>query len=308
MNERYTHSLSRLLRRFMFGATLLLAVACSRSAAASDPVARIGGTDVSSEELRAYVESLDLQEQAALARDPALLTQTVRAYLARQAVLREAAAKKWDQQPAIKAQLERVREQALVELYLQAASRPVDGYPSDAQVQAAYDANKSLFQIPRQFRVAQVFVAVPQGADHETQEKARKRIDEAAKKVKQKPAEFAEVARSTSDEKDAGQRGGEIGWLAEAQVVPGIRATVTGLAKDAVSEPVRLDDGWHLIKLLDTRPASVRPLVEVREKLVAELRAEQAKANRQAYLSKLLEQNPPAINELALSRLLAKAK
>jgi peptidylprolyl isomerase len=291
-----------------FGATVLLAVACSRSAAAADAVARIGGTDVSTEELRSYIASLDPQEQAALAKDPALLTQTVRAYLTRQAVLREAGAKKWDQQLTVKAQLERVREQALVELYLQTVSRPADGYPTDAQVQAAYDANKSLFQIPRQFRVAQIFAAAAQGADQESQEKARKRIEEAAKKVKQKPAEFADVARGASDEKDAAQRGGEIGWLTEAQIVPGIRATVTGLAKEAISEPVRLDDGWHLIKLLDTRPASVRPLAEVREKLVAQLRAEQAKANRQAYLAKLLEQNPPAINELALARLLAKAR
>jgi peptidylprolyl isomerase len=40
--------------------------------------------------------------------------------------------------------------------------------------------------------------------------------------------------------------------------------------------------------------------------LSARLRAERAKANRQAYLAKLLDQNPPAVNELVLAGVLAK--
>jgi len=91
-------------------------------------------------------------------------------------------------------------------------------------------------------------------------------------------------------------------------MVPGIRGPVTVLAKDGISEPIRLDDGWHLIKLLEVRAASTRPLAEVRESIASQLRADRTRANRQAYLSKLLEQNPPTINELALPKVLAKAK
>jgi len=287
---------------------LLLGAACSPSTAAADVVARIGGADITSEELRAYVETLNAQEQAAVAKDPALLSQVVRAYLARQAVLREARAKKWDQEPSVKAQLDRVRDQAITELYLQSVSKPPDGYPKEAEVQAAYDANKRAFDVPRQFRVAQIFVAAARGADKDAEEKARKRIDEVTRKLKQKGADFAAVARSDSDEKEAAQRGGEIGLLTEAQMVPGIRAVVSGLAKDAVSDPIRLDDGWHVVKVLDTKPASTRPLSEVRDARVAQMRAERAQANRQAYLAKLLEQSPPAINELALSKVLSKSK
>lgn len=287
--------------------TFLLAAACSPSAAAAEVVARIGVSEVTSEELRAYVETLGAQEQAAVAKDPALLSQVVRAYLARQAVLREARSKKWDQEPSVKAQLDRVRDQAMTELYLQSVSKPADGYPSDAEVQSAYDSNKRAFDVPRQYRVAQIFVAA-KGLDKAAEEQARKRIDEITRKLRQKGADFATVARADSDEKEVGQRGGDIGWLIEAQMVPGIRAEVSGLAKDAVSDPIRLDDGWHVVKVLETKPASTRPLAEVRDAIVAQMRAERAQANRQAYLAKLLEQSPPAINELALSKVLAKAK
>jgi peptidylprolyl isomerase len=284
----------------------ILVLILAFSAQAAEVVGKIGGTEVTTTELRAYVETLPASDQAALAKDPSLLSQVVRTYLARQAVRKEAQLKKFDQQPAVKAQLDRVRDEAVTELYLLSVSRPPDGYPSDAEVQAAYDGNRKAFEVPKQYQLAQIFVAAPRG-DREAEERGKKKLDEVQRRLKQK-ADFASVARELSEEKDAAQRGGEIGWLAEEQMVPGIRTTAVALAKGAVSEPVRLDDGWHVLKVLDTRPPSVRPLAEVRETLVAQLRAERARANRQAYLAKLLEQNPPAINELTLPKVVAKAK
>lgn len=301
----------RVPRAALAAAALLTAMSSAGEAASGqDPevIGRMSGIDVSSDEIRAYLQTLGAQDRAALAKDPAALSQVVRAYLARRAVLKEAVAKKWDQQPTIKAQLDRAREQALIELYLDSVSHPPDGFPTDAEVKAAYDANKAAFEVPRQFRLAQIYLVAPKEADKETGAKARTRLDEVVRKLKQKGADFAAVARAESDDKQSGQQGGEIGWLIENQMVPGIRSAVGVLAKDGISEPIRLDDGWHLIKLLETKPASIRPLAEVRESIVVQLRAERARANRQAYLTKLLEQNPPTINELALPKVLATAK
>jgi peptidylprolyl isomerase len=280
-------------------AVLLILAACTRALAA-EVVARMGHIEVTVDDLRAYVETLGEQERAALIRDPALLGQVVRTYLARQAVVREATARKWDQSKAVKAKLERVREQALSDLYLESVARPPDGYPSEAELQAAYDANRASFAVPRQFRVAQIFIAAGKGADE-----GRRRADEVARKARAKDADFAALARAESDEKGAAQAGGEIGWLTEEMMVPGIRASVAALAKDQVSEPVRLDDGWHVLKLLDAKPPSTRALPEVRDALSARLRAERAQAVRREYLARLLEGTPPAVNELALGRVLS---
>jgi len=290
---------------------LLLAAALAGASprpAVAEVVARAGATELGSEELRGYLEALEPADQAALAKDPALLAQVVRTHLARQAVVREAQAKKWDQRPEVKAQLERVRERALGELYLLALSKPPDGYPGEAELQAAYDANRQAFEVPAQLRLAQVFLALPRGADKVQEEQVRKRLDEVKRLLAAKGADFAAIARAHSDEKEGAARGGEIGWLGEAQLVPAMRPVVAALAKDGVSEPVRLDDGWHVTKLLDQRKASVRPLAEVREALVARLRADRLQANRQAVLAKLLEQSPPVLNELALQKLVAKGR
>lgn len=273
--------------------------------AGGDVIARVGGTNVTLNEVRAYLEQLGPREQAALARDPRLLSQTVRTMLANRLVLKEALAKNWDQQPAVAAQLERVRQEAIIETYLRSLSVPAAGFPSDAEVENVYESNKSSFLVPRQFHLAQIVIAVAQGADKDAEDKARHKLEEVQKKLKAPGADFAKVATVESDERESATVGGDLGWLVETQIRPEIRSQVIGLATSAVSEPVRLEDGWHVLRLIDTKAASTRSLAEVREQLVQRLREERAAANRRAYLGKLIEQAPPAINELALSKLLA---
>ncbi len=80
-----------------------------------------------------------------------------------------------------------------------------------------------------------------------------------------------------------------------------------GFAKGAVSEPIRLDDGWHILKLIDTKASYTRTLPEVRDQFVAQMRAERAAVLRRTYLAELLKQNPSAINEIALSKVFGEA-
>jgi parvulin-like peptidyl-prolyl isomerase len=272
--------------------------------AGGEVVARVAGRDVSAAEVRGFLAGLSPEQRAALARDPALLSQTLRLMLANQLILKEALEKKWDEQPAVAAQLERLRENAIAETYLQAVSAPPNDYPSDEDVQKAYDANKSAFIVPRQFRLAQIFVALPAGADKSTEDKVRKKLAEVQSRLKQPKADFAAVAKQYSDQPDAAENGGDLGWVAETQIRPEIKAQIMGLTNNMVSDVVQLSDGFHIVKLIETKPAETRSLAEVRPVLVQRLRAQRAEFLRRSYLARALEQNPPAINELALAKVL----
>jgi parvulin-like peptidyl-prolyl isomerase len=267
-------------------------------------VARVGESDVTAEEVRAALASLDSRQQAAVARDPALLSQTVRAILANRLVLKEALAKKWEQQPAVAAQLARARDNQIAETYLQSLTAPPESYPSEADIKSVYDANATAFLVPRRFQLAQIVVAVAKDADKTAEDAARKKLDDLLKKAKQPGADFAALARSGSDDAATAERDGEIGWVAEPDLRPEIRSQVIGLAKAAITEPVRLDDGWHILKMLDTEASHTRPLAEVRDALVQRIRTERAEANRRAYIAELFKQTPPVVNEIALSKLL----
>jgi len=270
----------------------------------TEVVARVGTSDVTADDIRSVVAGLDDRQRAALARDPALLSQTVRLVLANRLVLKEARSKKWDEQPAVVAQVERARDNTIVESYLRSVVTLPDGFPSEAEIKVVYEANATAFLVPRQFQLAQIVIAVPKDADKAAEDKARKRLDEVQKKLTQPGANVAALAKGESGVADTAEKGGEIGWLTEAQLRPEIRSQIVGLAKGAVTDPVRLDDGWHILKLLDTKAAQTRPMSEVRDALVERMRAERLEAGRRAYIAELLKQTPPVVNEIALSKLL----
>lgn len=278
----------------------LLPAVVSSPAGAADVVARVGGTDVTTDDVRAYLDTLPEADQAVLAKTPSALSQVVRQYLARQQVLKEARDKKFDQQADTKVKLGQVRDAALLELYLQSVAQVPDSFPSDADLHAAYDANKTAFVAPRQYKLAQIFVAAPSGVRDSA------KLDDVRKKLDARRPDFAAIAREFSDA--GADKGGDLGWLPETQIVPEIRQVVAGLVKDGISDPLRLDDGWHILKLVDTKPAETLPLSEVKDLLKERLRQSRAQQLRQAYLAKLMQQHPPAINELVLSKLTVKSK
>jgi parvulin-like peptidyl-prolyl isomerase len=187
---------------------------------------------------------------------------------------------------------------------LASVSQPPAGYPSDAELKAAYDANKAALLVPRQYRLAQIFIAVPKAADKTDNDKEK--LDGLRKDLHPKEADFAAIARAQSEESQSAAKGGEIGWLTENQIQPEIRLQVTSLAKGTVSEPIRLADGWHILKVLDIKDPYTPTLDEIRPQFIERLRAERARALSQDYVARLLQQTPVSINELGLEKLLNK--
>ena len=135
------------------------------SVKAAEVIARVGTSEITAEEVRAAIALMDPRQQTALARDPALLSQTVRALLTNRLVLKEAMSKKWEQQPAVTAQLARARESLVVESFLQSLTMPPENFPSDAEVKAVYESNQTAFVVPRRFQLAQIVIMVPKDAE-----------------------------------------------------------------------------------------------------------------------------------------------
>ena len=86
-------------------------------------------------------------------------------------------------------------------------------------------------------------------------------------------------------------------------MVPEIRRAVTGMNKAEVSPPVKSAAGWHLIKLLDKRPAAARPLADIRANLIVAMRNRKSQDMERAYLEALSIKLPPSINQIELGKL-----
>jgi parvulin-like peptidyl-prolyl isomerase len=298
----YPIMLRRLLHTFL--APLILAAPMAR--AADDVIARVGDQEIKAAQVTPYLDNLSESDRAALLKNPAALSQAVRTLILQQILLKEAIATGWDKTPEVAEQLDRLRQGAIAETYLQSIAKVPEGYPSEDDIKTVYEARKSELQVPTQIRLAQIFIAAPKDAPKDAQDKAKARIEDVAKAVK--AGDFAAVARDKSEERETASRGGEVGWLAETQIQPEIRSKVISLSKGSVTEPIRLGDGWYVVKVLEVKEAHTATLDEVKDQLVKLLRTERARANREAYLAKLQQQSPIALDELGLSKLLGNKK
>lgn len=274
------------------------------SHAESPVIAQVGDSEVRAEDIKPLLEKLPMKDQLTLAHDPAQLNELVRSFIVQQLVYKEAAAKKWEQQPQVAAQLERLRQQAVTQTYLQSLATPPADYPSQSDLQAAYDTLKknNALQVPKQYHLSQIYIADPKGADKALDEKAQSKLDAVQKALKS--ADFAALAKTQSDEAASAARGGDLGWLAENQIQPEIKERVIALSKGGITEVIRTADGYHIIKLVESKDSYTASLDEVKGLLTNELRKQRAQAISKAYLAQLLKQNPITLNEIAVSKLI----
>jgi len=263
-------------------------------ASSSPVVAKVGDLEITGSDIQEALAELDAAQEAALVKEPAALGQFVRALLIQRLVLQQALAEKWDQQPAVISKLVRARETTLAESFLQNVSKPDAAYPSDAEVAAAYEANKASLLMPRSYHLAQIYIAT---------DKAK--LEATVDQLKAKDADFGAIARTASEEPTSAAQGGEIGWLTEDRIQPEIRAKLPDLTVGIVSDPIKLNDGWHILKVLDVREPRTPTLPEIRENLVASLKTERARLKRQEFIAAMLKEHPPAINEIELSKILS---
>lgn len=128
----------------------------------------------------------------------------------------------------------------------------------EADVQATYDKDYADVDHAPEFNASHILV--------ETEEEAI-----AVQKELADGAEFAAVAREKSTG-PSGPNGGQLGWFGKGAMVPEFEAAVMTLEIEAVSEPIKTQFGWHVIKLNEKRIQDVPTLDEVREEVELQIR------------------------------------
>lgn len=285
------------------GFSMLVASLAQEGAGSDEVLGTVGKLEVKVSDLRQHLDSLGDAEREALAKEPTAFSQYVRALLVQRLVLEEAIAREWDKSAVVAERMRVLREGVVANTWLESVGEPPADYPTEADVKVAYEANRDTFLEPKAWQLAQIFVSsAPAESNVAADPEAKvKRIAEALKKD---PASFATLAAKESEEPVSAAKQGEIGWLPEPRIHPDIRTVLPGLPLGAISEPVRMEDGWHFIKVLDIREARVPTLEQIREPLAERLRAEKARLGTENYLAELLREHPIAINEMVLSKLL----
>ena len=167
------------------------------------------------------------------------------------------AEEKLDQTPEFKTAVETFRNQSLARAAIDASLKDVT--VSDEEAKKFYDEHPDQFTQPERVHVRHVLIS-----DDVTSADAIAKIQADLKAG----VSFDEVAKSRSLCPSAAQ-GGDLGEVSKGQMVPEFEAAAFALKNPGdLSEPVKTQFGWHIIRLEGRTPSSVEPFDTVKPQLV----------------------------------------
>ncbi|MFG6207160.1 SurA N-terminal domain-containing protein [Pseudomonas retamae] len=162
----------------------------------------------------------------------------------------------------------------------------------DEDLEAAYQ--KEIANLSEQRRAAHILIEVN---DKTTEAQAKAKIDEVQARLA-KGEKFEALAKEFSQDPGSANNGGDLGYAGPGVYDPAFEKALYSLGKDQVSEPVRTDFGYHLIKLLGVEAPEVPTLASLKDKLTRELKAAQVE-QRFVEATKQLEDSAFEASDLA---------
>jgi peptidyl-prolyl cis-trans isomerase C len=217
--------------------------------AEDDPVvARVNGTDVHQSDLAMAEEDLggNIPQMTPEAKREYLITFVGDMML----VAKAAEAKKMADSNEFKQKLAYARTKLLMESYLQTEAKAA---VTDAELHKVYDEAVGQMKSEPEVHARHILV--------ETEDEAK-----AVAAELKKGADFAELAKQKSKDPGASD-GGDLGWFTKDQMVPEFSEVAFKLEKGQLSDPVKSQFGWHVIKVEDKRMRQPPEFEKVKDQL-----------------------------------------
>jgi len=169
--------------------------------------------------------------------------------------------------------------------------RELNAAPSDADMKKYYDGHPADFEQPETAHVSHILLLTvdPSSrtplADDQVKAK-RKQIDDLLKRARA-GEDFATLARQYSEDPGSKQNGGELPAFPRGQMVPEFEAAAFAMATNKISDVVTTVYGYHIIKLMEKKPAKKLDYAAVGDNLKDYLTLQKLKELAPAYVAKL---------------------
>lgn len=170
----------------------------------------------------------------------------------RELILQQASKDGLDKGADIEEKLRDLKKRLIVESFLKKKVE-TESQVSDADLQKFYEQNKEKFKTGEQIKASHILV------------KTDKEAKDILAKIKA-GGNFEELAKKNSVDSSAA-KGGDLGWFGKGSMVPVFEKAALALKEGQVSDVVKSDFGFHIIKLTGKRAAGIRPLEEVKDQI-----------------------------------------
>jgi peptidyl-prolyl cis-trans isomerase C len=247
----------------VFSAVFLAASGFARAQApAPDPlIAKVNGVEIHQSDLTIAEEDIGRDMPAS---DEAGKRDYLVNYLTDLILIAKAAeAKKIPDTPEFKARMAFARNKALMEAVLAEESKSA---VTDAALHKIYeDASKQNSGQP-EVHARHILFRVNDPNDKAASKAAEDKVKATIERIK-KGEDFATLAKALTEDPSGKQDGGDLGYFTREQMVPEFSEVAFRLEKGQVSEPIKTQFGWHVLKVEDKRMREPPPFEKVREEI-----------------------------------------
>ena len=158
---------------------------------------------------------------------------------------------------------------------------------SDEDIEEFFEQNKDQFVEEEQVQASHILIELDDDADDDTAADARERADEVYAMATEDGADFAELAEEKSEGPTAAQ-GGDLGFFPRHQMVEEFSdVAFDELEVGDISEPVRSQFGYHVIKKVDHQEGGEAELDDVRDDIEMQLTHQKRQEAFQTFLEEL---------------------
>jgi len=237
-------------------------------------VATVDNLEITDQEVDARLQQLPPQYQNAFSSEDGKkkfvdqLTQEKLLYL-------QAKKEKYDSNAEVLKQLEQIKQTLVIRQFMADALAKLTA--TEGELKTYYDENKAEFMDKAKVKAKHILC--------KTEEEAK-----AAKARVLKGENFEDVAKELSTG-PSGKNGGDLGWFSKAQMVPEFGNTAFSLEKDVLSEPVKTQFGYHIIKVYEKKDAETKSFEDAKADLEKKVNTDKQKKYMDDMIQKLKKEH-----------------
>jgi peptidyl-prolyl cis-trans isomerase D len=170
---------------------------------------------------------------------------------------------------------------------------------SPQDVQRYYEDNAQQYSTPEQVRASHILLKT----EGKNEEDVTKLAGDLAAKAKA-GADFAALAKQHSEDESNNTKGGDLELFARGQMVPEFDNVAFALEPGQVSDPFKTSFGYHIVKVMEKRPATSRPLAEVQAQIEDQIKSQRAQDEAQRTADDIAAQlkSPADLDSIARPR------
>jgi parvulin-like peptidyl-prolyl isomerase len=145
---------------------------------------------------------------------------------------------------------------------------------NEEEARKYYTSHADRYKTGETRRASHILIRVDSGAPEAAVAAARAKADQLLAQVRKAPADFAKLAKDNSQDPGSAAKGGDLDWFGRGAMVKAFEDAAFALKDGQVSDVVRSDFGFHVIRVTGVRPEHVKPFEEVKAEILAELKRE----------------------------------